>query len=92
MGRRCWKYIDNEYICGIVGNKQDLFSQEEVNEKVAKEYANSKGMKFKLVSAKENPKSFNNFLEELVNDGKFFLESRKKISLKIKKKKNGCKC
>ena len=83
----------NTYICGIVGNKQDLYSQEEVNEEDAIEYANSKGMKFRLVSAKEDPKSFNDFLEELANDGKNLFENKEKITLKIeKKKKNKCNC
>ena len=85
--------IDNKYICGIVGNKQDLYSQEEVNEEEVKEYADSKGMKFKLVSAKEDPQSFNDFLEELVKDGKYFLENTKKIPLKKSiQKKESCKC
>ena len=59
--------IDNKYICGIVGNKQDLYYQEEVKEEDVKEYAKSKGMKYILVSVKEEPKSFNDFLEELLN-------------------------
>ena len=85
--------INNEYICGIVGNKQDLYSEEEVNEEDAKEFANSKGMKFKLVSAKEVPKGFNDFLEELLNDGIKYFEQKKNISLrKEEKKKRGYKC
>ena len=85
--------IDNKYICGIVGNKQDLYSQEEVKEEEVKEYADSKGMKYKLVSAKGNPKGFNDFLEELVVDGKNCFKSKKKIPLKksIQKKKS-CTC
>ena len=30
--------IYNQYIYGIVGNKQDLFTEEEINEDIAKEY------------------------------------------------------
>ena len=85
----------NTYLCGIVGNKQDLYMQEEVNENEALEYANSKGMKFRLVSAKEDIKSFNVFLEELVNDAKNLnlIENKNKISLKQEKtKKDKCNC
>ena len=70
--------IDNKYICGIVGNKQDLYTLEEVDEEEVKEYAKSKGMKFKKVSAKDDPISFNEFLVDLVNDGKNFFEPKKK--------------
>ena len=58
--------INEDYICGIVGNKNDLYLQAEVNEEEAKKYAESKKMKFKLVSAKEDPQSFDDFLVELV--------------------------
>ena len=58
--------INGDYICGIVGNKNDLYLQAEVNEEEAKKYAESKKMKFKLVSAKEDPQSFDDFLVELV--------------------------
>ena len=87
--------LENKYVCGILGNKQDLYSQEEVKEEEAKEFADSKGMKLKLVSAKDNPKGFNDFLEELVRDGKNrnIYEIKRKISLqKQKKKKSKCNC
>ena len=85
--------LENKYVCGIVGNKQDLYSQEQVKEDEVMEYAESKGMKFKLVSAKDNPKGFNDFLEELVKDGINIFEKKRKISLvKKKKKKLNCNC
>ena len=56
---------DEKYIKAIVGNKSDLFLKEKVKEEEAKKYAYSKGMKFKLCSAKENPGEFTNFLKEL---------------------------
>ena len=87
--------LENKYVCGIVGNKQDLYSQEQVKEEEANEFADSKGMKFKLVSAKDNPKGFNDFLEELVRDAKNIgiFEANRKISLKKqKKKKSKCNC
>ena len=85
--------LENKYVCGIVGNKQDLYSQEQVKEDEVMEYANSKGMKFRLVSAKDNPKGFNDFLEELVKDRINIFEKKRKISLvKKNKKKLNCNC
>ena len=52
-------------VLGIAGNKQDLFTQEQVSEEEAEEYAESKGIPLKLTSAK-NPLTFNLFLEELL--------------------------
>ena len=52
-------------VLGIAGNKQDLFTQEQVSEEEAEKYAGSKGIPFKLTSAK-NPLTFNLFLEELL--------------------------
>ena len=51
-------------------------------------------MKFKLVSAKENPKDLEDFLIELIKQYKI-PERRKKTILKIensKKDKNNCNC
>ena len=52
-------------VLGIAGNKQDLFTQEQVPEDMAEKYAESKGIPFKLTSAK-NPLTFNLFLEDLL--------------------------
>ena len=52
-------------VLGIAGNKQDLFTQEQVSEEEAEKYAESKGIPLKLTSAK-NPLTFNLFLEELL--------------------------
>ena len=60
--------INEEYISGIVGNKNDLYLQSQVSEEEAREYAVRKKMKFRLVSAKEDPKSFEDFLIELVTN------------------------
>ena len=54
--------INNKFIYGIVGNKKDLYLKEEVPEKEGKKYAESKGAKFALLSAKDDPKSFNDFI------------------------------
>ena len=55
-------------IKGIVGNKQDLYLKEEVNEKDAKDFATSLNAKFAITSAKISPEGFSKFLEELLND------------------------
>ena len=60
--------VDGDYVCGIVGNKNDLFLKSEVDEKEAKKFADSKGYKFKLVSAFNDPKSFEDILLELAKD------------------------
>ena len=57
--------LGDSAVLGIVGNKQDLFTREEVKEEVAEKYAEDKKVSFKLTSAK-NPLSFNSFLELLL--------------------------
>ena len=60
--------VDGNYTCGIVGNKNDLYLKTEVDEKTAREFAKSKNYKFKLVSALNDPKGFQEFLEELAKE------------------------
>ena len=91
--------IDNDHVCGIVGNKEDLYSREQVKGETAKKYAESKKMQFKLVSAKDNPAGFINFLKELVVEHKGLskLEKRDTIGLnkenyKASKKNQKCSC
>ena len=87
--------ISNPFISGIVGNKNDLYLQSEVDEVEARKYAENKEMKFKLVSAKEDPRSFEDFLIELIKMYKV-PENIKKVVLKEipdnepKKKKKCC--
>ena len=84
--------ITDGYVSGIVGNKNDLFLQAEVAEEDAKQFAKSKNMKFKLVSAKEDPKSFNDFLVDLVREYKL-PDKKEKTVLKKKsthQKKSFC--
>ena len=54
-------------VLGVAGNKQDLFANEQVNEEVAKKYANDINALFKLTSAK-NPLNFNKLLEDLLRE------------------------
>ena len=74
--------LDDTSIIGIIGNKQDLYSKEEVSEKKAKEYAEGKKSYFKLTSAK-NPVSFISVLEDLT---KKYIDKNEKI-VKIFEKK-----
>ena len=59
---------DDTIIKAIVGNKQDLYLSEKVSEDIALNYASTLNAKFKLTSAKTDPKGFNSFLEELLKD------------------------
>ena len=96
----CEDTINNQHIYGFVGNKNDLYLNAEVSENDAKEYAKSKNSKFKLVSAKEDPQSFIDFVEELVIDYKNIKSINRRQSIKInrsdmmnkKEENNNCKC
>ena len=89
--------LGDEPICALVGNKSDLIEDEEVDEDKAREYAFNKELKFKIVSAKSNPKDFQLFLDELLNDyiqktgGKIKEDQVVEISREtIAVKKKGC--
>ena len=58
--------LGEETILGIAGNKMDLYLNQEVEEEKAKEYAESRGAIFSLVSAKDNKESIDNFIEKLL--------------------------
>ena len=60
--------VDGSYVCGIVGNKNDLYLKAKVDEAKARNFAENKGYKFKLVSALNDPKGFQDFLEELAKE------------------------
>ena len=89
--------IDNEYISAIVGNKSDLFLNEQINEEEARKFAEQNGMLFQLASAKETPKEFSLFLEDLIEEreGMSKSEIKEQINLTnelIGKKTNACNC
>ena len=84
---------EDTIIKAIVGNKQDLYLSEKVSEDIALNYASTLNAKFRLTSAKTDPKGFNSFLEELLKD---YIDKNQKNknedkkhskSMKIKKKK-----
>ena len=80
--------LGEEVILALVGNKSDLYLKEEIKAEVANDYAKSLNAKFKIVSAKLNPRIFISFLEELLDD---YLEKNeempKRESFEIKKEK-----
>ena len=84
--------VDNKYVCGLVGNKNDLYFEEKVNEEEAQNLAKNNNIKFQLVSAKTDPKSFEDFLKELIKDAKPNLEEKIKNTILNKKKKKKSKC
>ena len=96
----CEDTINNEHIYGFVGNKNDLYLNAEVTENEGKEFAQSKNSKFKLVSAKEDPQSFIDFVEELIIEFKKIKKINRRQSIKINKSdmtiknenNNNCKC
>ena len=57
--------LGEEPVLGIVGNKSDLDESKEVEEEEAKKFAEEHNMQFILLSIKEDPISFKNFLRNL---------------------------
>ena len=62
--------VENDYVCGIIGNKSDLFLKSQVSNEEAKKLAESEGYKFKLASAVNDPKSFEDLIFELFQEYK----------------------
>jgi len=60
--------LSNEFVLAVVGNKKDLFTEMKVTEDEGKKFAEEKGAKFKLSSAKDDPMDFTQFLEELLKE------------------------
>ena len=89
--------IDNDYISAIVGNKSDLFLNEQVSEEEARKFAEQNGMEFQLASAKEAPKEFSIFLENLIEEREGMSKSEIKGQISLTndlndKKENPCNC
>ena len=88
--------LGDEAIMGVVGNKKDLYLDEEVSEEEGKKFAQSKNMSFQLVSAKECPADFIDFLQTLleqylVKNGLISNEDKKEKDKKDKKDKKAKK-
>ena len=58
--------LGDNIVLGVLGNKKDLFMQEEVSEEEAQKYANSIGAIWGLTSAKTERQSFVTYLENLI--------------------------
>lgn len=71
---------DYDPIICIFGNKIDLMQEKEINNKEMCDFAESRGIKLKFVSAKENHQLILDYLKELVLD---YLKKINKISQKI---------
>ena len=56
------------YILALVGNKADLFEEQEIADKVIDEKVKELGIKYKLTSAAVKDSGFPDFLKELLND------------------------
>ena len=87
--------LGKEPIFAVIGNKIDLYLDEKVVESEAEEFAKSIGAKFKLTSAKNDPKAFCEFLEDLLDDyiekfGDGVNENKTIILDKEEKEKKGC--
>ena len=62
--------VENDYVCGIIGNKSDLFLKSQVSNEKAEKLAESEGYKFKLASAVKDPKPFDDMVFELLQEYK----------------------
>ena len=94
-----WKKIVDELLSetpvfGIVGNKMDLYVDEQVKSEEVDKYANEIGAKVLLTSAKTDSTSFSNFLGELLQDllDKGNMDRMESFALnkEVKRKKNCC--
>ena len=60
--------LGDEPVLAILGNKNDLEEMKEVDDNMAQKFAEEKGIKFKVISTKDDPKSFKMFLRSLIKD------------------------
>lgn len=63
-------YNDNKEensVLGVAANKVDLFQDEEVSDKLGKEFAKDNGAIFSLISAKDNKEGIDLFLDDLLD-------------------------
>ena len=93
--------LGNDYIKGIVGNKSDLYLEEEVKLEQGEEYAKNNEAKFLLISAKkDDPKKFEDYLRKLLEEylstkkggknGRFSLDKTETFKKRSKKDRECC--
>ena len=80
--------LGDEPILALVGNKSDLYVNEQISEKIGSNYAKEIGAKFTLASAKCNAKGFINFLEQLLDEYLQIKGINLTTSFEIKKEKH----
>jgi small GTP-binding protein len=81
---------EGNYIMALVGNKSDLYEEQQISDEEMIKKAEDNKIKFKLTSAREDPVGFTGFLEELLKDfinniGFKKSENEKNITLEDKK-------
>ena len=89
--------LGNDYVAGVIGNKSDLYLEEEVKREEGDVLAKSINAEFLLISAKNNERiKFIDFLKVLVekgvSNGIIDLGENNNIVLKKDKKKKKKKC
>ena len=60
--------LGDNSIYAIIGNKSDLYDEQEVKDEEAEKYAEEHNMKIKFTSALADAKGVNSFLNELISD------------------------
>ena len=89
----CFIYVkdilgESKYIMALVGNKSDLFENQQIPDEEIKKKGESLGIKVKITSAAEDGIGFKLFLEELLKDyikGGFLPNNAKTFNLEEKK-------
>ena len=79
---------DSNFALAIVGNKTDLFIEQEVTELEGKQYSNEKGAIFRLVSAKNDKEGIDNLFDEVLDK---YIEKNKNNSNRSSSRKSNIK-
>ena len=79
---------DSNIAIAIVGNKSDLFIEQEVTEQEGKQFANEKGAIFRIVSAKNDKEGIDHLFDEALD---IYIEKNKNNSNKNRNRKNNIK-
>ena len=80
--------IEGDYIYGIVGNKNDKYTESQVKDEEVNEFAKKINCIHSKVSAKSDPGLFSSFLEELIIEFKKIKVKERRNSIKLKHNNN----